>query len=192
MIYISLLGLFLAFLYFILPRFERYFIERPNLVVELDDITSIQKDKKYSSKNSTPAPIPDEIWYIYDFEWYFNLIVRNNSEINAYDIKLFQKNGDYPIELQEHINMQKALKAHEEITLPFKISAKRECLGSERENIFANQGNIFKTLSIILEYKNPKGTKFYTTFLFDDKTNDYKRITSYELKHRWHLNINEK
>lgn len=187
--FIPIFAIILAFLYFIYPRLENYFKKRPKLIVEVEPnqgITSKQNFLGYSSKNPPISEGPDEMWYIYEFEWLFNLIIRNNSEINAYDIKLFQKNNAPKIEFQKNINIQKAMKAHEEIELPFKISTTIECQGKEREKFFENQAGIFKTLTVMLEYKNPQNREFYTTFSFNEKRNDFKRLQSYEVKHYWH------
>ena len=186
--YVPIIAIILAFLYFIYPRLENYFRKRPKLVVEIkpnEGISSRQNLKGYSSKNPSISEGPEEMWYIYEFESLFNLIIRNNSEINAYDIKMLQKNNAPKIEFQKAINFQKAMKAHEEIELPFKISTIIECQGKEREFLFNNQAEMFKTLNILLEYKNPQNREFYSIFSFNDEKTSFSRIQSYE-KHCWH------
>jgi hypothetical protein len=186
--FVPILAIILAFIYFIYPRLENYFRKRPKLIVEIEPnkgITSQQNLKGYSDKNPPISEDPDEMWYIYEFEWLFNLIIRNNSEITAYDIKMLQKNDAPKIEFQKTINFQKAMKAHEEIELPFKISTIIECQGKEREFLFDNQAGIFKTLKILLEYKNPQNREFYSTFSFKEKKTNLNRIQSYE-KNYWH------
>lgn len=187
--YIPIITGLLAFLYFIYPRLENYFKKRPKLIVEIKEnqgITSRQNFIGLSNKNPRISEGPDEMWYIYEFEWLFNLIIRNNSEINAYEIILFQKNDAPKIEFQKNINIQKAMKAHEEIELPFKISTRIECQGKDRERIFENQADIFKILSVMLTYKNPQNRNFFTTFFFDNRKNDFRKLQSYEIKYYWH------
>ena len=187
--YVPYFAIILGFLYFIYPRIETIFKKRPKLIVEIEPregITSTQRLIGYSNKNPKISEGPDEMWYNYEFEWLFNLVVRNNSEINAYDIKLLQKNDAPRIEFRKTINFQKAMKAHEEIELPFKIYKIIECQGKDRERLFENQADIFKTLFILLEYKNPAKREFYSTFSFDDKKTTFKRIQSYVVKHYWH------
>jgi len=50
------------------------------------------------------------MWYHYKFEWRFDLILRNNSEINAYEVKLKQNKSKPQIQFRGEINLQKAPK----------------------------------------------------------------------------------
>lgn len=189
MIYIPIIAIVLGAAYFVYPRVENYFIIRPKLIIEIESnkgITSRQKFLGYSNKNPPISEGPDEMWYIYEFDWLFNLIVRNNSEINAYEIKLLQRNIAPKIEFDRDINFNKALKSHEEIELPFKISTRIECQGKDRENFFGSKPDVFKDLIILLEYKNPKGRNFYSSYKFNINKTDLKRIQSYQVKYYWH------
>ena len=185
MTYVPIIALIFGLVYFLFPRIENYY-KRPLLIIELepnDGITKIQTPLGLSSKNQNKQTNdPDEFLYNYEFEWKFNLIIRNNSENNAYDIKTLQKNNMPKIEFQKKINFQKALKAHEELNLPFKIVTIVEVLGKDREEIFDNDPNIFKDLSISLEYKNYKKNIFFSTFNFNDSSTSHKKILNYELK----------
>ena len=185
MTYIPIIALIFGIVYFLYPRIENYY-KRPLLVVEIepkDGITKTQSPLGLSSKNlNKETNNPDELLYVYEFEWRFNSIVRNNSENNAYDIKILQKNDMPKIGFQEKINFQKALKAHDELNLPVKIVSIVEVLGKDREEIFENDPKIFKDLSISLEYKNDKKNIFFSTFNFNDKSNNYKKILDYEIK----------
>lgn len=189
MIYLPIIAITCGLIYFLYPRIENYFVTRPKLIIEIEEnqgITSRQNLLRYSSKNPPISEGPDEMWYVYEFEWLFNLIVRNNSEINAYEIKLMQKNGAPNVVFQREINFQKALKSHEEIELPFKISTIVECQGKDRENIFGSQPDVFKNLMVLLEYKNPKGRNFHSAYSFNTNKTDLKRRQSYELQYNWH------
>src|SRR5690606_31827627 len=93
-IIVSIISLFLGISYFIFPRFYDRFYKRPKLTMEIEPaqgITAFQKFIAYSSENDPDLPVnrPDAI-ATYHFEWNFNIIVRNNSEVNAYNVKLLQ------------------------------------------------------------------------------------------------------
>jgi hypothetical protein len=97
MIYFPIVAFAFAFLYFIYPRYESKFKIRPKIVVETESgkgIRKIQTFIGYSTKNAGIITDPDSRWVIYEFEWRFELVIRNNSEINAYELELLQKKMD--------------------------------------------------------------------------------------------------
>lgn len=189
MTYFPILVGALAFVYFIYPRYEAKFRIRPRIVVETEPnkgITKMQSFIGYSSKNGSDRSDIDERWFIYEFEWKFDLIVRNNSEINAYELQLLQRKDSPNIEFQGKINIQKALKAQEEIVLPFKISKIVECQGKDRESYFNNYPDIFEKISIILQYKNPKGQLFQSVYFFKRNYTSFESVNKNIIKYYWH------
>lgn len=182
--------IFLAgLIYFIYPRYEMYFKIRPKLVVEIEPTTGITKTQDfigYSTKNKPISDGPDEMWYLYKFEWRFVLIVRNNSEVNAYEVKLLQHQSKPQIEFDNDINMQKALKSHEEIKLPFRVHKYVEFQGKDREENFRKVPDILTDLMIVFQYKNPKGNTFQSRYYFNTDKTQYEKIPKKELENYWH------
>ena len=99
-ILLTIIALILGIVYFAIPRIYKYYFKRPKLIVEIEPnkgLTSSQTFIRFSSKNPVGVPVntPEGI-SIYEFEWKFDLIVRNNSEVNAFKIKMCQhKNSNY-------------------------------------------------------------------------------------------------
>ncbi|MEX0287717.1 MAG: hypothetical protein AB3N14_01265 [Flavobacteriaceae bacterium] len=189
-IIISSLILLAAIISQVLPRLERYYKHRPKLIVELqksNGITSTQTPMGLSSKNKGPVIQVGnpEIWRIYKFEWNFNLIVRNNSEHNAYEVQLLQHNTRPQIRFRENISLNKALREQEEITLPFSIHKITECQDKDRERIFSSKPEFFDDLMIVFNYKNPSGRSFQSRYYFNDDKTTYDRIPLKELTQYW-------
>jgi len=185
---ISGVMLLVGLAYFLYPRYESRFKERPKLVVEIEPNSGITKTQDfigYSSKNKPISDGPDEMWYVYKFEWRFELIVRNNSEINAYEVKLLQHQTKPQIQFNGEINMQKALKAHEEIKLPFRVHKYVECQGKDREEHFRKTPEFLKDLMIVFDYKNPKEMSFRSRYYFNTDKTDFNKIPKEELKKYW-------
>jgi hypothetical protein len=189
-IVVSILIFLAAIVSQILPRYEQYYKHRPNLVVELSSskgIHSIQTPVGLSAKNKKPviqAGDPN-IWRVYEMEWNFDLVLRNNSEYNAYNVKLLQHKSRPQIQFRENINFNKALRSQEEIILPFTIHKIVECQDKDRERIFNGRPDFFDDLMIVFDYKNPKGKKFQSRYYFNDDNTTYERIPTKELKEFW-------
>ncbi|QCX37335.1 hypothetical protein FF125_02360 [Aureibaculum algae] len=186
-ILLAIVALILGLLYFALPKIYNYYLKRPKLVVDIEPnkgITSSQKFIRHSSKNPVGVPVntPEGI-SIYEFEWKFDLTIRNNSEVNAFNIKMCQrKNSDY-LNFKKNINPNKALKAHEEETIPFIFSKVVETKHKDRESHFTKRPSEFKDLMLLLEYENEYGQKFYSRYYFNTDKTDYKKTSETELKY---------
>jgi hypothetical protein len=184
---IGIVALILGLIYFVVPRIYRYYFKRPKLVVEVEPnkgITSSQRFIRYSPKNPVGVPVntPEGI-SIYEFEWKFDLTVRNNSEVNVFNIKMCQrKNSDY-LTFKKNINPNKALKAHEEETIPFTFSKVVETKHKDRESHFPRRPTEFKDLMLLLEYENEYVVKFYSRYYFNTDKTDYKKTPKTELKY---------
>jgi len=181
---------FLGLIYFLYPRIEEKYFKRPKLILEIkpnEGITSSQTNLGATTKNRTDGvPVfPNEIWYLYEFEWRFNLILRNNSEVNAYDIKLLQNKNQPTMDFKEQINFDKALLAHQEITLPFRANTVVEIQGKDREEHFSNTPKAFQDLMISFEYKNPNDRIFHSRYYFNTNKISFDRISKVLLNEYW-------
>lgn len=184
---IGIVAILLGLVYFLVPRIYKYYFERPKLVIEIEHnkgITSSQTFIRHSTKNPLGVPVnrPDGI-SIYKFEWKFDLTVRNNSEVNAFNVKMCQrKNSDYLI-FKKNINPNKALKTHEEEIIPFAFSKIVETKHKDRESHFSKRPKEFKNLMLLLEYENEYGVKFYSRYYFNTDKTDFKKTSKTELKY---------
>jgi hypothetical protein len=185
-ILLTIIALILGIVYFAIPRIYKYYFKRPKLIVEIEPnkgLTSSQTFIRFSSKNPVGVPVntPEGI-SIYEFEWKFDLIVRNNSEVNAFKIKMCQhKNSNY-LTFKKSINPNKALKAHESEIIPFIFSKVVETKQKDRASHFPKVPNEFKDLMLHLEYENEFGTKFYSRYYFNTNETKFNKVSKSELK----------
>ena len=184
---ITIIALFLGLIYFVVPRVYKYYFKRPKLVVEIAPNKGITKSQIFighSSKNPVGVPVntPEGIT-IYKFEWKFNLTIRNNSEVNAFNIKMCQRENSNYLTFKKTINPNKALKSHEEETVPFTFSKIVETKHKDRESHFPKKPTEFKDLMLLLEYKNEYGLKFYSRYYFNTDKTEYKKTSKMELTH---------
>jgi hypothetical protein len=183
---IALAALILGIVSFAFPKIYRHFYKRPKLVIEIEPnkgITHFQKHIRYSSKNPEGIPVntPEGI-SIYEFEWKFDLTVRNNSEVNAFNIKMCQRKKSNYLTFKKNINPNKALKAHELETIPFIFSKVVESKHKDRKSHFTKTPSEFKNLMLLLEYENEFGQKFYSRYYFNTDKTEFKKTPKSELE----------
>lgn len=147
-------------------------------------ITSSQRHLGYSEKNdfTQAVNIPDAI-SIYKFEWKFDLTIINNSEINAFNTVLLQHTNLQNLVFNKNINSNRALKAHEDETLPFVFSKIVETAHKVREKHFTKRPAEFKNLMLLLEYENQYGRKFYSRYYFNTDKTELTKINASERKY---------
>lgn len=185
---IAVIGIIVTIFMFSYNVWSTYYKHKPKLVVEIEKAKGITKTQNYmglSSKNHGTPDVPDEMWYNYRFDWNFELIVRNNSEFNAYKVRLLQHKDKPKIKFNGKINMQKSLIAHDEINLPFQIHEYVECQGKNRKHYFEKDPDFFNNLSIVFEYQNSKGIKSQSRYYFNTDITEFKKIKSSDLKKNW-------
>lgn len=171
-----------------IPRNEEKNI-RPNLQIEIltdSETYGIQKPLGISEKNETISKGPDEDWYRYYYEWYFDLILRNNSDYNAFELKLLQHKDQKEVHFRRQINEQIALKAHENLTLPFVVKSRVEIQGKDREGIFSSRPKHLENQMLLFKYKNKYGKELYSRYYFNPNLMKVDKISEQELKEYWH------
>lgn len=150
---LKIVALILGLLYFALPKIYNYYFKRPKLVVVIEPnkgITNSQTFIRFSSKNPVGVPVntPEGIG-IYEFEWKFNLIIRNYSEVNAFNIKMCQHKNNY-LNFKKNINPNKTLKAHEEETIPLIFNKVVETKLKDRGSHFSKRPSEFERPYVIV------------------------------------------
>jgi len=191
MIYISVGILIIGFIALMYPRIEKIYLQRPYLVAEIKPnvgITKTQTPIGLSSKNN-PGPIDsgdEKVWRIYEFEWRFDLVIRNNSEVNAYHIVPLQHTNKTKVQFEKIINSNKALLAQKEVVLPFRITNIVECQEKDRKSHFGNMPKTLADFMIVFEYQNPLTTKFYSRYYLNTNKTTFQRIKRKELNKYWH------
>ena len=183
MVIVGLVGLLLGLLYFLYPRIADIYFKRPKIVLELDENVGISRSSShlgYSPSNDRGLPVnrPEAI-SIYELEWKFNLTIRNNSEINAFDLRLMQHKNLLNLDFKSKINPNKALKAHEEIVIPLVFKKTIQCMHKDRNKHYTQGPSDFQNLMLLLEYSNQHGKKFYSRYYFN---NDVSKLVSISIK----------
>lgn len=186
---LTIIAIVVGAFYFLYPRYEQLHLHRPKLLVDLAPGKGFTKScwvEGLSAKNPpTIIAGSQDTWYIYKLSWEFDLVVRNNSEFNAYEVKLLQHKNKPQIKFRNKINFNKALGSQEEIVLPFTIHKYVECQVKDRGNHYKDKPDLLKDLMIVFDYKNPKGKTFQSRYFFNTDKTDYRKIPKAELKEYW-------
>jgi len=175
------------FIQWYIPRKEEKNI-RPNLQIEIltdSETYGVQTPLGMSEKSGTVSKGPDEDWYWYDYEWYFDLILRNNSDYNAFEIKLLQHKDQKKVHFREQINKKIALKAHANLTLPFVVKSRVEIQGKDRERTFGSRPKHLENQMLLFKFKNKYGKEFYSRYYFNPDLTKVDKISEQELKKYW-------
>lgn len=184
---ISSLILLGGLIYFLYPRYEAHFIRRPKLVVELASKKGITRSSHFidycsETDRSQPVNRPGVI-KIYELNWNFDLTIRNNSEINAFNVKMLQHNNLMNLTFKKEINPQKSLQSHQEEIIPFQFIKIVKSTNEEFESHYIKKPSDFKDLMLMLEYENQSGKKFYSRYFFNTNSSEFSSIKKSELKY---------
>ncbi|MFD2564801.1 hypothetical protein [Aquimarina rubra] len=174
-------------IYFLYPRYEAYFVKRPKLVIEIssnEGFTKLSKFIRYHPDTDRTKPVNrPEVIKIYRLEWRFDLTIRNNSEINAFTVKMLQHRNLMNLSFNKEINPQKSLKSHQEEIIPFQFIKTIESTDAEFESHYTNIPSDFKDLMLLLEYENQYGKKFYSRYFFNTDSTKFIKVKKTELKY---------
>jgi len=161
---IGALGLVIAVLLALIPYFRRTYLMGPELTIELTPHGGLSGQRGLSNKNDLSKGYveQDTAIYIWENRWDFRLRITNNSNITAYYPELIFPNkiGFTTLEtLEKNI----PIKGDEQKVLKATYTMFEECMGKDRTEIRGIPDSI-SDLEIILKYKNPSKTTFYTIF----------------------------
>lgn len=176
---LAILALIAGLISFGYPRIEIYFIKRPKLVVEINPNKGFTRSSSFidyhpDTDRTKPVNRPETI-RIYELLWKFDLVIRNNSEINAFNVKMLQHKNATKLAFNASINPQKSLKTHEEVIIPFQFTKVIQSTTQEFPLHYTQNPSDFKDLMLLLEYENEFGRKFYSRYFFNtDKSKFYK------------------
>lgn len=164
---ISTIGIIL----FILLRYFRIQEDRP--IVEFAFII------KYSQR-SPPCIIPNispmdksgkyfihEVGGFYHFEIKkkYDLIIRNNSKNNAYDLAIYMLKNNYPLSFEEKYNSLDPLIIDKPKSIPFSYIVNRPMTHHDSKVLMDTDfPEDIKRIVLIAEYKSESRKKFYTKF----------------------------
>lgn len=161
------------------------FFKSPKLIMELypnQGKTRLQIYIQYSPKNDTSLPMNrPEAMCIYEFEWKFDLMIRNNSEVTAYSTQILQRVNKPELNFKLSLNINKAIQPHQEIKLP-QVFSKVDTMHFERELHYVPTPSAFSDLLLLLKYENEYGLGFYSKYNFKTDRTDLKDISLSEME----------
>ena len=97
--------------------------------------------------------------------WKKEITFLNNSEHNAYNLKIISDLDKSHFKIERPIDNLKPLKSNEQVcyTLLIKDSYERR---ESQAHMGYRETKIFEDIVLILEYTNVKGTRFYTKYSY--------------------------
>lgn len=170
-----------------ISRREKKFI-RPDLQIEIltdSETYGIQTPMGMSPRSGKISNGPDDDWYFYKYEWFFDLILRNNSDYNAFEIKLLQHKNQPKVHFRKRINEKIALKAHDNLILPFVVRSKVEIQGKDMERIFSKRPKHLENQMLLFKYKNRHGKEFTSRYYFNPDEMKAENISEQEIDIYW-------
>ncbi len=174
----------------VIPSVSKLFAQPKLYVILRSDITN-QRAGVLSLKNDLTAPIiSSNAIYHFDLTWVYNLKIRNNTGLNAYNLKLLNPVIDSKTILYPPIDNLKPILANTEIEYTLTIKESIEGTSRQSQVKMQNPPNIIQEQKVALEYTNEKGLKFYTVFTYEKSssqnhffsTYDFNLIKSYIIK----------
>lgn len=156
----------------LISNFRKKYVSRPTLEISIIP----NKDKCYLKKKwaSTKSSV-DDLLYIYERCWGYDLIIKNTSKHDAYYPKL---NFDRVL---PHYSKLSVLNHYVPIPAKDKVVLVGEYVILEERHETKQPPNIdmpkeFHRVKLLLEYQNAEKTKFYTVFEFRNATSHLERF----------------
>ncbi|WP_163380196.1 hypothetical protein [Cyclobacterium sp. SYSU L10401] len=178
-----------GFLYFIIPRISKKYFARPLLFMEINPNEGITMQRRHIARieNSEIKYGNDpEAESLYGLVWKFDLIIRNNSENAAYNIKMFpQKTTKGKLTFNSIVNENKTLAAHQELVIPFEFYQEKESKHKDVDKLDTVEPDFFDEFKILLDYKNEGKTSFNSILDVKSKQVCFKKISQKKIKKNW-------
>lgn len=156
---------------FTLLRFFPPHDDRPNVVFEFVSKSTFRSPPdiiaNMSPKDETGQyfVIEQGGMYLFRVKKRFDLIIRNNSKNNAYNLTLYKIKQSYPLLFEKKYNPLEPLVVDKPITLPFTYEVYRPMTHQDAEILLnSDLPEDLKNLVLIAEYKSESHRKYYTKF----------------------------
>ena len=188
-IIISSLAVIAGIFYFSFPFINKKFFQRPKLTLEIvqnKGITGgIQHLQYFPEDINLPVNRP-EVVSLYNLFWKFDLVIRNNSEYDAYNIELFNKGIEVGyLKFNSKVNPNKPLPKHAEVSIPFEYETKRIIQLQNIQKVNLNEVDEFRDFEILINYRNSKNNRFNTTLKFKNREIKFDKISKKEITKKW-------
>jgi hypothetical protein len=162
---------FVGVVVFILLRFIPDHDDRPMVELEMTgdggyrSSPGLIRDISPKTEDGTAYVMEIGGTYLFKIQRNFDLIIRNNSKNNAYNIFLYKSNTSFPVRFEGKYSSLEPLIIDKPIKLKIVYEVHRPMTHDEAEVIL--QSNIpddLKNFKLLVEYKSERRRKYYTSF----------------------------
>lgn len=162
---ISFVGIIAFIALKLIPSIE----ERPMVELEMKHIKNFRSPQKMipdiSPRNSEGYYIQDPAGiYFYEIEHFFNLILRNNSIQNAYNIRIYVQKVDFLKFKNETIVLEPLTINNPKIIEMHYTIAKGMTFQEAEKSLNITLSEELKSVSIIIEFQNEQRKTYYSKF----------------------------
>jgi hypothetical protein len=160
-----MISIIISILIAITPFIYRLFFKRPILTIEVIKDTGSSSQFAISGANKLIDGTIDgnNSTFIYKYEYSFRVIIRNNSDNNAYFINITHQNGAPFFTQFDKLNELEPILAHGQVILKSYYVCYRQSKSYDRPEIEAFPQEL-ENLELTLNYKNIHGVKFITKY----------------------------
>lgn len=161
---IAISSIFVTISLVAIPFIWKKYTDRPENTIEIKFNGGSKRTQGLSRKNKSGASAyAQELVHVYNLKWDFDVIIRNNSDVDSYYTKieiLSELDGKINLLNEEDLN---TLKKQSELTLKCNYQKQIETTPHNSPDM-RNFPEEFNTLKILLFYNNSYRTKFFTLF----------------------------
>jgi len=149
----------------IIPPLKKKYFDQPKIYPIFKHDTSSKSPRGVSPKNDfCVAHFPSDVIYYNDLTWEYVMILRNNSEFPAYNLKLVEPLPNNKFRIFPDIDRYKPILPNSEIAYKVKFYQSYEGRGDIANSMIEQLPEILQSGEFIIQYENSKGTKFYTVY----------------------------
>ena len=160
----------------LLNRFTRIEKARPKIALHKKSNFNMRGPLGYTKNNPdvilSGIDIPEQVW---DIVWSYNIEIRNNSSITAYNFEINYINRPSMTTLNGEIGKIQPIKSDEMFEFTFKLQ--RTMVGTHIDAdkyLKENADTILKDMVIIAKYRDEYENKYSTEYNWIKDSNEYK------------------
>lgn len=178
---------FVGVVIFILLRFVPDHEDRPMVELELTgdggfrSSPGLIRDVSPKTEDGTAYVMEIGGTYLFNVKRNFDLIVRNNSKNNAYNVLVFKSNTSYPVRFEGKYSSLEPLTIDKPLKLRLVYEVHRPMTHDEAKDILqSNVPDDLKNFVLLVEYKSERRRKYYTKFSPRNTNEHLKKSLSLE------------
>ena len=163
---------FVGIITFILLKFVPDHEDRPMVELELTGEGGFRsppgliRDVSPKTEDGTAYLMEIGGIYLFSIKRNFDLIIRNNSKNNAYNLLIYKSNTSFPIRFESKYSSLEALTIDKPLKLRITYEIHRPMTHDEAEDILhTDVPDDLKNFTLLVEYGSEKRRKYYTQFI---------------------------